>query len=255
MVRRPQPHNDLGLPLIPPFLSLVLLNASLSPILGILLFAFYFISRNLVTSAASIMAMIAIYKYTRKNPFLLFLSFLTLGIITTLSLSDFYHLNQVEVYRGVKISLVLLPLLILIKGILNNNWIFKERKVFLSLTGIFIVVIAYYILRSGNSGFVLGIERKIRDYLDYVLVVRPRFKELFGYIFLFMFFRKESRWNFVYEFFGSIALATTFNTFTHIKAPVFVSIYRSLLGFFIAFFVYKIVDVTMKKGFDGREEM
>jgi len=244
---RPQPHSELKLPLMLPFVSLTLFTAALSPILGILSFILYFFSKNIAVSVASILAMISLYKYIKKNPFILFLSFLLLGIVTSLSLSDFNHLNQIEVYRGVKISLILLPLLVLIKGVLNNEWIFKERKVFWSLLGIFAVVIVYYILRSGNNGFVLGIERKIRDYLDYMLIVRPRFKELFGYIFLFLFFKRESRWSFVYEFFGSIALSSTFNTFTHIKAPIFVSIYRSFLGFLIALFVYKVVYVMALK--------
>ena len=244
---KPQPHSGLKLPLVLPFISLSLLTAAMSPILGIVTFASYFFYKSIAVSVTSILAMIAIYKYTRKNPFFLFLSFLALGIITSLSLSDFNHLNQIEVYRGVKASLILLPLLVLIKGILNNEWFFKEKKVFWSLVGIFTIVIVYYILRSGNNGLVLGIERKIRDYLDYMLVVRPRFKELFGYIFLFLSFKRKSRWNFVYEFFSSIALASTFNTFTHIKAPIFVSIYRSFLGFVIAFLVYKIIDVMAKR--------
>lgn len=237
---KPSPAFPPSFPLFLPFLAMFLILSGLSPLLGIISLIIYVFSIDFGVSFAAILSTIAIYKYTRNKPWVSFFSFLLLGILTSLSLSNFYHLNQLHLFRGVKISLLLLPLLVLIKGAAENRKTFQDKK-FLMITGTLLaVLLVYYIMRSGNYGLVLNAERRFRDFLDSILLVRPRFKEVFGYVFLFLAAKRKSKYSFIYEFFGAIALASTFNTFCHIKAPVFISIYRSFLGVAFGFIIYLI---------------
>lgn len=229
------------------FFAIALFLLSLSPALGILAMVVYIFSPSYGVSLGAITAMFPIYKFSKNKPFISFLLFLTLGILTSLSLSDFDHLNQLELFRGVKLSLLALPSLVLLRGLIENYKKLGDKR-FLTLLGIALgAFIVYYIMRSGNYGLVTTAERRFRDFLDEIFIIRPRFKEVFGYIFLPMAFKKDSRYSFIYEFFGAIALASTFNTFCHIKMPIFVSIYRSFLGFALGQMIYFIANSLLKK--------
>ncbi len=239
IVERPRPHPEPQIPRFLIFISFILFLFSLSGVFSIFSLILYMISPNVAVSIASVFSTIAIYRRTRKHTAASFLMFLLLGIVTSLSLSDFQHLNQLEVYRFVKLSLLLLPLLVLLKGVYENRWIFYDKRSLYIFTGFAALITVYYISRSGNYSIVPDFERSIRDFLDEIFIVRPRFKDMFGYFFLPL-SRKKSKYSFLYEFFGVIGLVSTFNTFCHIKAPIFVSLYRSFLGFAIGIAVYYI---------------
>jgi hypothetical protein len=240
IVERPFPHPEVPLHGWIFLIPILLILASLSPALALIGLVIAFFSFDIAVSFSSILSTLAVYKW-RRNSLTLFLSFLVLGILTSASLSNFMYLNGVLNFKGVKLSLVLLPSVVLIKGLVENDWILKSKTTLLGVILVLGAVGAIYIIRSGNQGFVFPYERQIRDFLDSVFWVRPRFKELFGYVFLFIWFNSRSRWRFVFEFFGSIALVTTFNTFCHIKAPIYTSIYRSFLAFFIAYGIYLLL--------------
>ncbi len=241
---RPFPHP--GLPWkrwifsIPVFLIL----SSLSPVLSILMIVLAFFNYDVSLSVSSILSTLAVYKWTKKNPYYLFLSFLLLGLITNAAMSNFFYMNGILDFRGVKLSLVLLPGLLILRRLFENEWVFRSKK-FALITSLILAAVAYYVYRSGNHAHALPYEIKIRDFLDQALWIRPRFKEVFGYTFLFFAF-SESKWAFLYEFFGSIALVSTFNTFCHIKAPIYTSIYRSFLAFGIALGFYMIIKGGMR---------
>jgi len=148
-------------------------------------------------------------------------------------------------FRGVKLSLVSLPLFIFFKGL------YKERKnwrKFLPFLFILIPVGIYYILRSGNFGWVSSFERNFRDFLESILWVRPRFKEILAFpFFLTLKHFEKYRWFFIVEAFGSIALVSMFNTFCHIKAPIFVSLYRTVLSLGISIPLAFIIKKILKR--------
>jgi len=103
----------------------------------------------------------------------------------------------------------------------------------------------YYISRSGNVSFVSEFERKLRDSIEGLLWIRPRFKEIVGYPAYFMSLRlKKFKWNFILEIIGAIALLSTFNTFCHIKSPMVVSLYRSMFSILVGYLTYWIVGRT-----------
>ncbi len=234
-VEKPFPHPSIPLPRWPFLAVLLILSASFSPLMALLSLATAFFSFDVSVSVSSIVSTLALYRWTKRNPFLMFLSFLLLGILTNAALSDFLHMNGVIDFRGVKISLILLPLLVILRGLAEKE---KMERGDLWVLGLILAGGAYYVFRSGNYGAALPLETKLRDFLDAVFWIRPRFKELLGYVFLFLAFKGDSRWRYVYEFLGSVALVTTFNTFCHVKAPIFTSIYRSFLAFFLASLVY-----------------
>ena len=235
---RPFPHPGIPMKNWIFFIPLLLILASLSPVFSIIGIAISIFSYDIAVSFSSILSTLAVYKYSKKSAIHLFLGFLVLGLLTNASLSDFLHLNGVLDFRGVKVAFILLPILVLLKGISENDWIFERKRDLTVLLVVAGALIALYVLRSGNTSFSFPFERRVRDFLDGALWIRPRFKELFGYFFLFLFFKSSSRWRFLFEFFGSIALVTTFNTFCHIKAPIYTSIYRSFLALFLSYILF-----------------
>ncbi|KAF2959099.1 DUF5693 family protein [Thermotoga sp. 38H-to] len=222
--------------LIPP----ILLITSLNPLLLSVVFVLPF-SREWFVSLLFVSGTLAAY-FVPKKKWLKVLSFLLLSISLSLSLSDLYHLNGILDFRGVKLSLVLLPGLLFLSGLWKNrrNW-----KKYLPLLFLAIPVGFYYLMRSGNSGWVLEVERKFRDWLESVLMVRPRFKEIVCYPFFWLEGFRE--YDFLRESFGSVALVSMFNTFCHVKTPLVVSIYRSTLGLAIGYTVFFFLKVFLNR--------
>ncbi|PLV59743.1 DUF5693 family protein [Thermotoga sp. KOL6] len=222
--------------LIPPLFLL----ASLNPLLILVAIVSIFSKEWFVSLLFSISTLGAYI--IPKEKWLKLFSFLLLSVSLSLSLSDVYHINQIMDFRGVKLSLVLLPGFILLKGLWENR---KNWKKFLPVLLLFVPVGFYYVVRSGNSGWILNLERKFRDWLEAVFIVRPRFKEIICYPFFWLEGFKE--YDFLRESFGSIALVSLFNTFCHIKTPVVVSLYRSALGIVIGYAVYLVLKRILKR--------
>lgn len=219
-----------------PFLAILFGLASFKlitifPALLILPFDF-----SIAVSVASITATVVLYFSIRKKQFLP-LVYLLLGMLTYAALSDFSHMNDLSQFRGVKISLVALPMTLATISLLRE-W--KWLKKYLPLVVVAGVIFGfYYISRSGNIAFVVDAERKLRDFIEGILWIRPRFKELVFYpVYFLSICLKKFKWSFAFEIIGSIALISTFNTFCHIKTPMIVSLYRSLFTIFFGYLTY-----------------
>jgi len=241
----PPPEREPSFPRIIPLILLVFLIAIYHPILAILSVVFLFFDKSMMVSYLGILGTLAIYDLTKRKRVLTILGFLALSLLVNFSLSDFYHLNQILEFRGVKLSLISLPLFIFLKGLYKErrNW----RK-FLPFLFILVPVGIYYILRSGNFGWVSSFERDFRDLLEEILWVRPRFKEILAFpFFLTLKHFEKYRWFFIVEAFGSIAFVSMFNTFCHIKAPIFVSLYRTALSLGISIPLAFIIKGILKR--------
>ncbi|WP_236681718.1 DUF5693 family protein [Thermotoga sp. RQ7] len=223
----PAPSFPRWIFLIPPLLLVV----SYNPLFLIVAVVLFFSKEWFASLLFSLGTLTAYFVTERK--WLKVLNIFLLSLSLSLGLSDFYHLNGILEFRGVKLSLVLLPGFLFLKGLWKNR---KNWKKYLPLLLFAVPVGFYYIVRSGNTGWVLGLERKIRDWIESALVVRPRFKEIICYPFFWLGGFRE--YDFLRESFGSIALVSMFNTFCHIKTPVLVSIYRSFLGIAIGYAVF-----------------
>lgn len=165
--------------------------------------------------------------------FLFFISAIILGIAVNTQMVSPAYQNGIELFRGVKLSLFILPVIIFGLGLLRKRS--KDFTLFdIFMVVIFVIGIIYYILRSGNFSLVLNFERDLRDILDSLLLVRPRFKELIGYPFLLVAivqgFRNYGKFGALIPAVGSIAFVSVINTFCHATPPLWTQLLRSVYG-------------------------
>ena len=214
------------------FLSMVLLLFSRRPLIGLFTAPLWFWNSSIAVSIVSILATVLLYSHRKKH--LLPMFYLILGLLTNAALWDFWHVNDLDVYRGVKLSISLLPLFVLMKSVIREwKWLKKYW-----LLGVAVMAGSgfYYLSRSGNTAFVAYFERQFRDVLEGLLWVRPRFKEIVGYpAFALWLSFPNFKWSFVFELLASVALVSTFNTFCHIKTPLMVSLYRSIFSIAVGY--------------------
>ena len=129
-----------------------------------------------------------------------------------------------------------------------------EHVVILSFFAVFLVV---YIARSGNFSFlpVLGIEEKIRVFLERTLIARPRNKEfLIGYpalmLAMSMNYLKIKEFKIPMIIIGTIGPVTLINTFCHIHTPFLFSLLRSFngiwLGTLLGLIIISVFYLTVK---------
>ena len=86
---------------------------------------------------------------------------------------------------------------------------------------------------------IYGLELMIRQFLEDVFFIRPRFKEMLigypalilGYWFVDIKIKRGYIW--VFNGLGIIALTSVINSFCHFHTPVLISVYRSLNGVFL----------------------
>lgn len=233
-------------------------NKTFSIILGIFvslqmpvaIFSFLFLKTNwLFVSIASIFGTIACYFSTRNN-FTRIANFFILGALTNFSLYSFEYLNDLQTYRGVKISLIVLPTLVALKIMLSVKTENKSRRVSIDKKQVLFFVIllisvsTYVLLRSGNYGYVTDFEEKFRLLLENVFIIRPRIKELiFIPILLLSTDFKNEYLSKVFSFLGTFALVSIFNSFCHIKAPIFVIFYREIITIIVGGVIYSIIII------------
>lgn len=177
------------------------------------------------------------------------------GLLIGALLGDSRYLLEFRFFRGVKLALVL-PLLLAVltyfsiergaAGRLSRQAILADLAVLwrrplqwghVALGGIFLVALYVFLVRSGNvHNFpLLGLELKFRAALDQILFARPRTKEfLIGYPALVLavlaWSRRLPALLLPLALAGVIAGASVVNTFAHLRAPLALSLVRSLHG-------------------------
>ncbi|MDR1997394.1 MAG: DUF5693 family protein, partial [Candidatus Margulisbacteria bacterium] len=160
-------------------------------------------------------------------------------------LSDGYHLMKIYQFRGVKLAFAL-PLLLVafyyfmypyrVKSLKFIVKRFLQSKVTVGYVLTALAVLAFfalYFLRSGNYQLPLfNGEAALRNFLGYVLLVRPRTKEfLLGYpllVFLSYNLGRAVDYRYKWLFFSvaTVAPISLLNTFCHLHAPLWVSLLR-----------------------------
>ncbi len=148
--------------------------------------------------------------------------------------------------RGVKLQLVaplMLGLILFISKFSGRDFLETEVKVkhLLAVGASAVVLLGLYLMRSGNFPMipVTGSERGFRDWLDHILWVRPRFKEaFFGHpLFLLgLWIRGKGMPDFLVSLFlwlGLIGQVSIINTFSHVYAPIEMSLVRTFHGMWI----------------------
>ena len=126
------------------------------------------------------------------------------------------------------------------------------------IVGFFAIFLIVYIARSGNFSFlpVLGIEEKIRVFLEKTLIARPRNKEfLIGYpaliLAMSMNYLKIKEYKIPIIIIGTIGPVTLINTFCHIHTPFIFSLLRAFngiwLGTLLGLIIISIFYFAVKK--------
>ncbi|WGS64193.1 DUF5693 family protein [Marinitoga aeolica] len=178
-----------------------------------------------------------------KQIFKIMLLNIMYGVLIYSTGYTYFYIYKISVIRGIKLLLVSLPFILFIVQIKN----FKLKKKDIFLSAIFLGIIAvYYILRSGNFGFSTMFERNIRDFLEKALIARPRFKELFAYIFVFtksptIFF--EIFWNIG----QSILFVSILDTFLHFQTPLYLGVLRTINAYMLAFIIYRVISLIWRR--------
>lgn len=187
-------------------------------------------------------------------------------------LSDGYHLLKIYQFRGVKLAFAI-PLLLVafyylmypyrvksLKFIIKR---FLQSKVtigYVIAAGCGLAFFALYFLRSGNYQMPLfNGEATLRNFLGYVLLVRPRTKEfLIGYpLLIFIFYNLgrliDYRYKWVFFTIATVAPVSLLNTFCHLHAPLWVSLLRSINGLlmglligYLALWCYRLAERVWK---------
>ena len=116
----------------------------------------------------------------------------------------------------------------------------------------FLSLFSIIILRMDNFKFPqFYYEKEIRYILEKIFIVRPRFKELLFYPFLFISFYKFKNKN-IFYFLGTIAISTTLNSFIHLHTPIIISIIRSFYGIISGFIAGNLFILIYEKYFYKR---
>lgn len=149
------------------------------------------------------------------------------------------YLLKFEEFRGVKVLLALPIVLValhLMKNYLVKISLSPVRYYQVALLGLALVVVAIYLMRSGNTPVVgaSGAEMLMRELLENTLGVRPRTKEfLIGFplfILALYLLKKGYKWAVYIHIAATIGFTSMVNTFTHLHIPIHISIIRSLYG-------------------------
>jgi len=161
--------------------------------------------------------------------------------IAALSSERFFLLGLAS-FRGIKLALVF-PLLFIGYFLYRERFAGRLREMLFSWPVALSIVLLgmalfIYITRSGNFP-VLPVpvwEVALREFLEETLLIRPRFKEfMWGHPFMVagLYLFRQQKWPWISSLFlllGSMGLITILNSFTHFHTPLWVSIWRTILG-------------------------
>jgi hypothetical protein len=235
---------------------LFMLIFSYSPLLSVLVLPLWVLLPVIGLPAGVIAGQFSIYyglsaKVRREfiGVLLFFSMSLFLGLAANSAMIGPAYQNGLEVFRGVKLSLVALPGWLFIRGIMKST---REKFSKADILLIVLVVLGaiYYVLRSGNFSVVLSIERRLRDILDSLMLVRPRFKEIIAYPLLAISvhngFSIRGKLSPIVIAGGSISVVSVVNTFCHATVPIWTGLLRSAYGLAIGL-LFLIVYLTFFK--------
>lgn len=170
-------------------------------------------------------------------------------------LADVKYFLEMDIFRGVKLSQVL-PLgvfaMIYLIYFMNNDTddsfksvinttiklLNKDIKIYYGIIAGIVGVVAYiYISRTGHETNIQpsNIEMITRNFMEYVLLARPRTKEIliaFPAIFAAV-YAASKKFNFLTGLFmlaSSIGTSDVINTFSHLRTPIYLSMARTFIA-------------------------
>ncbi|MGJ7035702.1 MFS family permease [Anoxybacillus eryuanensis] len=194
------------------------------------------------------------------------ISFVGISWIVAMLYGNEYIAYVGEGFRGVKlvyvVPLVAMVMLVLPSIIQESLLPFIKRLWKHPITIGHVVVsffifalLAYYVLRSGNTGTASALELAARQKLEEWLYVRPRTKEFLlgfpAYMLALFVINKQKKLGAVLLVVGTIGWLSIMNTFTHLHIPLFISFIRTMyslgLGLLIGIVLIYVYEWVWKK--------
>ena len=169
-------------------------------------------------------------------------------------LADVKYMLEMDIFRGVKLAQILpfgifMVMYIIyfmnkeddsIKSVINTTvrLLNKEVKIYYGIiVGILGAVAYIYISRTGHETNVQpsNIEMISRNFMEYVLLARPRTKEFliaFPAIFAAVYAasKKSEFYTGIFMLAGAIGTSSVINTFSHIRTPIYLSFARTVIA-------------------------
>lgn len=183
------------------------------------------------------------------------------AILLTGLLADKSFMLKLEQFSGVKLAhlvpLVVLPLYFFFKD--SDQKPFSKMREVLQTPflvwhvvagAFFLVIVAIYLLRTGNSvpGLVSAWEIKLREFLSFWLYVRPRTKEfLIGYpLMLLLLYFGYAHQKLPLLFLGIIGQISVVNTYAHLHTPLGISFLRTVHGLWLGILLGLLLLLVVK---------
>ena len=204
------------------------------------------VTAGLLATEASLRAM-ALWRVPLRGPAESLLVAVAGGLVLAAPFSTPLYMYRMQTFSGVKLTL-LLPLLLVLLIDLKKREHHESLTEILSrppfwgelvLAGAMLLGACVMILRSGNFGFVSTREILIRDWLEAILIARPRTKEfLIGYpaLVLWYWLKRGGMWDHWREVFRlgvTLAFSSAVNSFCHFHTPLSLTLLRVLNGWWI----------------------
>ena len=168
-------------------------------------------------------------------------------------LADVRYMLELDIFRGVKFAQILpfgifLIMFIIyfmdkegsLKSVINTTVRFlnKEIKIYYGIIAAVIGAVAYiYISRTGHETNIQpsSIEMISRNFMEYVLIARPRTKEFliaFPAIFAAVYAatKKSEFFTGIFMLASAIGTSSVINTFSHIRTPIYLSLARTVIA-------------------------
>lgn len=212
--------------------------SSLAIALGAPALAFLFLKRYGLTSYANPVPGATYLDFLAVSAFSTFA-----GLVVSSILLDESFLLKLYQFRGVKVSLFLPLVVLLVLAIYTGEFRISEIRLSFGkvLAGAALIgLLLFLLVRSGNFNFLRStdLEEAIRRWLDATLMVRPRFKEfVIGHPALIAWLYLAGRHPDKFQFcklglflLGFIGQVSIINTFVHVHTPITVSLIRTVNG-------------------------
>ncbi len=181
------------------------------------------------------------------------------GLALATFFSDPLYMLRLRTFSGVKLTLLLPPLLVLLHD-LKNRVHPESLDAFLSrpplwgelmLGGLLLILLGIMLFRSDNVRFIPGFEARVRGTLEQWLVARPRSKEVFlGYpsLMLLAFAVKNSLWARYRELLrlgAALGFSSVVNSFCHFHTPIAFILLREFNGLWLGLLLGSVVVLVV----------
>ena len=186
------------------------------------------------------------------------------AMVGGLALASFFSVPQfmlrLYTFTGVKLTLVLPPVLVLMHDLKNRihpesiGEFISRPPVWgeLILGAGLLIAVGIIIFRSGNVSFSPGFEMKMRTFLEKLLIARPRTREVFiGYPSLLLlnylvYKNYFARGRELFRIGVALGFSSVINSFCHFHTPVYLILLREFNGLWTGLIVGLIVVALVK---------